>query len=469
MKKPGFVGSLILGMLAVSIGGMTVGVFALYQTSFTQAEQRLTETVTSWSELMGAMARFDRQYSANSIQGGARAATMQQIREAHETFQGYEELEFTLARREGDQIIFELNQRQQENETIPPLAFDSQLAEPMREALLGRSGVLVGLDYRGTQVLAAYEPVPELAMGVVAKIELSELRAPFVRTGLVVFVINLGLILAGIRLFQHIGNPVVDELQQSQQKLKAYADDLEDRVEERTQELQRAQREIVRQEKLAVLGKMSGSVGHELRNPLGVISNAVYYLQSILTDPDEKVREYLGIISSEVERAGRIISDLMNLTRLKSPVRDEVAVGDLLDRALEQQPEHGSLGISITREIASGLTPVHVDSGQIEQVLVNLLANARQAMPEGGQLTIEAEAEESAVRLSLTDTGCGISRKNIEHIFEPLFTTKARGIGFGLSIAKSLMEQNGGSLQVESRQGEGSTFTMILPNQGDVS
>ena len=117
----------------------------------------------------------------------------------------------------------------------------------------------------------------------------------------------------------------------------------------------------------------------------------------------------------------------------------------------------------MTTEIAPDLPPVYVDTHQIRQVLGNLVTNAYQAMPEGGDLSIRAQVEEGVVALSVADTGMGISEENMAKLFEPLFTTKAKGLGLGLMVVKNLVEANGGSIEVESEVGKGSTFTVRLP------
>jgi signal transduction histidine kinase len=224
-----------------------------------------------------------------------------------------------------------------------------------------------------------------------------------------------------------------------------------------------------------VLGQLAGGVGHELRNPLGVISNAVYYLKMVLSDADETTREYLEIISSEVHNAEKIVSDLLDFSRTRPPERKEIAISDLVAQTLEKclPPE----GMQVITEMASDLPAVFVDSRQIRQVLVNLVTNAYQAMPDSGCVTITAELIEgvsirnpkSEIRIQVSDTGCGIPPKNLEKLFEPLFTTKARGIGLGLAVSKNLVEANGGTIEVESQESKSSTFTVILPTKEAVS
>ncbi|KKL91342.1 hypothetical protein LCGC14_1895670, partial [marine sediment metagenome] len=253
----------------------------------------------------------------------------------------------------------------------------------------------------------------------------------------------------------------------AEEELKEHSERLEEIVEERTKDLKGAQKELIRKEKLSVLGQLAGGVGHELCNPLGVISNAVYYLKLVLQDADNDVKEYLETISAEVDCSTEIISDLLDLSRTRSGQREKVEISELINQILDKHrsPEE----VELTTKIASDLPSVYVDSRQIGQVLHNLVTNAYQAMPEGGKLTISARAEKERVILSIIDTGCGISRENIKKLFEPLFTTKARGIGLGLTVCKNLVETNGGSIEVESKEGKGSTFTLFLPINERVS
>jgi signal transduction histidine kinase len=183
-------------------------------------------------------------------------------------------------------------------------------------------------------------------------------------------------------------------------------------------------------------------------------------LKMVLSDADETTREYLDIISSEVRNSTKIVSDLLDFARTR-PAREKRLWSELVAQTLEKQPLPEE--VQVTTEIAPDLPPVFVDPRQIGHVLGNLVINAYQAMPEGGDLTISARAEEDKVTLSITDTGCRISPENIGKLFEPLFTTKARGIGLGLAVSKNLVEANGGGIEVESQEGQGSTFTVILP------
>ena len=284
-----------------------------------------------------------------------------------------------------------------------------------------------------------------------------------------------------------IGRDITERVR-AEEKLKEYSERLEEMVDERTRELRDAQEQLVRREKLAVLGQLAGGMGHELRNPLGVISNAVYYLEMVNPDADDTTKEYLDMISAEVHNADRIISDLLDFARIRPADRERIAVSELVARGLEKHPPPE--GVQVTTDIAADLPPAYVDPHQIGLVLGNLVTNAYQAMPDGGQLIINAagrgdpcgrpssdrpssdrpssdrpSSSRPEVSISITDTGCGISTENMKNLFEPLFTTKARGIGLGLAISRNLAQANGGSIEVESTEGEGSTFTVILPTK----
>ncbi|MCD6397358.1 MAG: MCP four helix bundle domain-containing protein [Spirochaetaceae bacterium] len=231
-------------------------------------------------------------------------------------------------------------------------------------------------------------------------------------------------------------------------------------------ELKRIEEQLVRKENLVTLGQLAGGVGHELRNPLGVMSNAVYYLKAILPEADETVKEYLEIISGELHKSESIVSDILDLSRTRPAERKETDLSELADTIMKKQL---SRNVKVNTEIPRDLPPVFIDPAQIDQVLDNLVTNACQAMPDGGKLTISARVENKKISLSISDTGCGISNENIKKLFEPLFTTKARGIGLGLTLSKNLVEINGGSLEVKSKEGVGSTFTVILPAEEVVS
>lgn len=199
-----------IGLFLVT--GITIGI--LYRAAFAEEKARLVESAQSQARLIEAIARYDAVHS-KGFPGGGIAATMQQIRDAHLGYEGFGETgEFTMARREGDLIVFVLEHRHQHVGFSDPVPFDSSRAEPMRRALLGQSGTLVGLDYRGVTVLAAHEPVAVLDLGIVAKIDLDEVREPFWRAGLLAIGFSMVVAVAAAFLLVRVSNPLVDELEE---------------------------------------------------------------------------------------------------------------------------------------------------------------------------------------------------------------------------------------------------------------
>jgi PAS domain S-box-containing protein len=254
----------------------------------------------------------------------------------------------------------------------------------------------------------------------------------------------------------------ITERKRAEQQLAEYAGHLEQEVNERTRELREAQEQLVRQEKLATLGQLAGSMGHELRNPLGVISNAIYFLKAAQPDASEKVKEYLSIIEKEARTSDKIITDLLDFTRLKSVDRQAVSVSELIQQTLNRFPAPES--IDVTLNLPADLPQIFADPHHVVQILSNLTVNAYQAVESnGGQVEITAASHDDMVSIAVHDTGMGISPGNMKKLFEPLFTTKIKGIGLGLAVSKKLTEANGGRIEVNSEAGVGSTFTVWLP------
>ena len=255
----------------------------------------------------------------------------------------------------------------------------------------------------------------------------------------------------------------VSERKQAEEKVRTLNEELEDKVRERTQQLLETQEELMRREKLSTLGQVAGSVGHELRNPLGVMSNAVYFLQTVLSEADATTREYLDIIKDEIGNADRIVDDLLDSVRTKPPQPETVVVGTLMDQTLGKITVPA--GIEVIMKLPATLPPLRVDPRQVEQIFRNLITNGIDAMPDGGNLEISAteDAAQRTLAISVKDNGIGIPAENLEKLFQPLFTTKSRGIGLGLVVVKNLAQNNGGEVAVESESGKGTTFTVTLP------
>jgi PAS domain S-box-containing protein len=226
-------------------------------------------------------------------------------------------------------------------------------------------------------------------------------------------------------------------------------------------ERKRLEEQLINSERLMVIGELASSIAHELRNPLGVINNSSYYLNSKLKNvADEKVVKHLKIISKKVNSANIIISDLLDFTKTIKPILKETKISGVIKNALS------SVNIPENIEVITELDEIPLmllDSEQIQRVFKNIIINAVQAMLEGGKLTIQTVKDGDSVNIAFKDTGIGIPKENLGKIFEPLFSTKTTGIGLGLPICKQILGNHDGNITVQSEVSKGSTFIVKLP------
>jgi signal transduction histidine kinase len=252
--------------------------------------------------------------------------------------------------------------------------------------------------------------------------------------------------------------------------IRGSRDRLEGEIAARTGELRAAlsqlrdaQDDLLKKERLAAIGRLSASIGHELRNPLAVMSNCVYLLE-MSREITPQSKEYAAILREQIRISQRIISDLLSNVHSTMPVRSLVNVADLIEVYLGQLPMPAS--IRVERQIQADLPMLIVDPDQVGRVLVNLVSNAVQAMEGsdvGGVLTLRAEARDARVVIEVSDTGPGVPDSMADRIFEPLYTTKARGIGLGLSVAREMARANSGDLRLERGRERGACFVFELP------
>lgn len=226
-------------------------------------------------------------------------------------------------------------------------------------------------------------------------------------------------------------------------------------------ELEAAQESLLRQERLATLGELAGSVGHEIRNPLGAISNSVYYLRMSLTAESPKVEQHLELISNAIRRADGIVTELLDFARQPATRIGTCSVVEAASKALAEVTVPPSVDVSFVPGGDSLL--VAADMNQIRGILGNLIRNAVEAMPKGGGLTVRCSLDGDRVMVEVEDTGVGIANDDLEKVFEPLVTGKATGIGLGLAVSRRYASLNGGRLECESELGQGSVFRLWLP------
>jgi signal transduction histidine kinase len=242
------------------------------------------------------------------------------------------------------------------------------------------------------------------------------------------------------------------------------AEVLAERVEERTRELQETQAQLIQAEKLAALGELAAGIAHEINNPLHILQLYVEHINMQVT-PDTPFVEFLDPMRNALDNIARLAGQLRDFSRPASGEWKPVNINDILASVLRLvNKEMMHCQIEVVDRLTPDLPLVSGDIRQLEQVFLNIVLNARDAMPGGGRLTIETYSGESAVHIRFADTGAGIEEENLTRIFEPYFTTKEdRGTGLGLAICQRIVTQHGGRISVSSKLGEGAIFILHLP------
>ncbi|MCL6638859.1 MAG: two-component sensor histidine kinase [Firmicutes bacterium] len=233
-------------------------------------------------------------------------------------------------------------------------------------------------------------------------------------------------------------------------------------------EKEKLEAELQRSERLAALGRLVTGVAHELRNPAAVIKATVQVMEKEF-EMIPGVSDYSTVIKEQVDRQNRVIKELLDFGRPGTPDIQQMSVNSLLQGVLTfTEPMLRQQKIKLVKKLAAQLVPVEVDGERIKQVFVNLILNAVQAMPEGGELTIRTMKDGGYVKVEFADTGEGIAEEDLPSIFDPFYTTKDAGTGLGLSISHQIVKAHGGFIDVASVKSEGTVFTVNLPVAGAI-
>ncbi|MDA1129103.1 MAG: ATP-binding protein [Chloroflexi bacterium] len=271
----------------------------------------------------------------------------------------------------------------------------------------------------------------------------------------------------------HEFNRMTDGLNEKNSQLEQANRNLEMRVFERTEQLEsanaellQAQNQLIRTEQLAAIGELSAGVAHDLRNPLGAIRNGVYFLKARMTKAnllatEPRISESLGIMDDCVTQCDKIITDLLFFTRISAPAYSPMILKGVLDSTIGEigTPE----GLTVVKEFDDEGLEIEADYDQLVRVFSNLAINAQEAMPQGGVLTVGVKRIGTAVAITFTDTGTGLSPEDLEKVFNPLYTTKVQGTGLGLAVCQQIISKHKGKLEAYSQLGSGTTFTVTIP------
>jgi two-component system NtrC family sensor kinase len=341
--------------------------------------------------------------------------------------------------------------------------------------------------------LTAYDPIRDPAGQVIGVLSLGLLQAPLVHQQHVITGVLLGIVVtataASLALIFLVINAVlrpIGAVVAMSRKVMAgnlaarvdiqpagemgvlcrAVDGMADALAEREEQLKRAtSQQLGRSEKLASIGRLAAGVAHEINNPLtGVLSFACMLRDK--ENMDEQDRQDLDLIIHETTRAAQIVRGLLDFARERPVVKTPLDINEVVRQVTRLLGNQKAVqGIVIAEDLADALPAVEGDAHQIEQVMLNLAMNACEAMPNGGTLLISSLASDGKVLVKFTDTGCGIKEEHLDQIFEPFFSTKpvGKGTGLGLSVSYGILQEHGGALEVESKEGKGSTFTVILP------
>ena len=272
-------------------------------------------------------------------------------------------------------------------------------------------------------------------------------------------------------------NTMSRQLQEARNEINAWAHTLEDRVEQKTRELTGAHEEMSRVERMASIGKLAAVVAHEINNPLaGILTYAKLLKKRASKEPSVNVEnvEMLDLIESESRRCGEIVRNLMTFGRPSSMNYEPADLNSVIDRCVRLVQHQLDLkNIELHLNLAKDLATVRCDPGQIEQVLLALVMNAIDALPNGGTLTLATHKAPAGtdVQVEVRDDGVGMPPEVLKNMFEPFFTTKerGRGLGLGLAISRQIVERHQGRIEVKSEPGKGTLFTITLPMQSSVA
>ncbi|MCX7905541.1 MAG: ATP-binding protein [Elusimicrobiales bacterium] len=253
------------------------------------------------------------------------------------------------------------------------------------------------------------------------------------------------------------------EILAAKEELEKLNKTLENRVEARTRELKSAQEELIKKERLAAMGQMASVVSHEIRNPLAVINNSIYFIKTKLgSSVDPKVLKHINIIESEIRQANGIIDEILSFARTRELNPKVTELNSYLEELLSTYPfpQH----IVLEKIFYTGKLMVNIDQDEMNQVIRNLIKNAIEVMPEKGKITVRTDiTPEKMSRIDIEDTGPGIPQEVLDKLFTPFFTTKARGTGLGLAVVKKVIERHKGKVEISTQIGKGTCFKLYLP------
>ncbi len=441
--------TLVLVGAAILITG--IWVWGLYQVNLEDQRAWLQRMAASQVRVVEAVSGFDGDEIYDDVTGLPWHETLTNIETAYDKYAQFGETgEFVWAKKSEDKIVFLFRRRFAEADDPVAIPLDSNLAEPMRLALQGQTGTVIGLDYRNVEVLAAYEPVSGVNAGIVAKVDMAEIRRPFFNVALLGGLSTLVVILFGAFITQRINAPTINALNR--------AKDAADRANK-------------------AKSQFLAGISHDLRTPLNAIQGFAQMIEGETLGPvgDARYREYAKDIHDSGKLLVRMIDDILDLSKVEAGKYklSETTVDpcEVIQKAFNMTAMMAkSANLTLTADLQSGLPKLRADEISVIQVLNNLLSNAVKFSKPGAAIKVSAERlDAGGMSIRVTDTGIGMSHRDLVLGLNPYeqadieHSRRHEGTGLGLHICRKLMVLHGGGLDIDSIVGRGTTVTITFP------
>ena len=461
----GRIRKIIFIMAVVSYLTTLTGIYVLYRFSLEQQGKFLQVVTESQAKLVQSLIRYhridllDQQFSSNYLM---QQHILRRIAYAYNNYKGFGETgELLIAHRVNDEIRFIVSHRYGSMEKQPPIPMNSLLAEPMRRALNGLDGVIVDKDYNNSDVLAAFSPVPEMNLGIVAKMHISEIREPFLIAGLISMVFGSVIVLIGTGVMVMVIQLFVLEIEEKNHSLKAAL---------RTQVGLRKELETSNKD----LAQFAYVASHDLQAPLRSIVNFSQIIQQRYSEQlDEEGTDFINRIIKAGQRMRELILNLLEFSRVGTHGRsfEYLDCTEILDRWFEDHNIENDKYGDLQKVVQFGELPeIYGDRMQIYQLFDNIISNGLKynKNPEPG-IVLEGEMNEDSVVIRIRDNGIGIDPRFLDDIFVIFHRLHVNdeygGTGIGLAICKRIMERHHGSIRAESEPGKGTTMILTFPTE----
>ena len=455
-----------LGIITIIcvICSLAVMLTILYKSAIETEKINLLKMVEMQSSLIRSVARHDAVYAQNNFNFDPVVETFSQISTAMKDNPGFGKTGEILIGIKNNNEITLLMSQQGASPLSNPISLKSKIAEPMRLALSGSTGIITALDYKGSVVIAAYAPLPELKAGLVIKIDKKEVVEPFIRAGFIALLASFPIVVIGVLIFNKVGLPLIDQLEKNISDLK-----------ETRQALNQALRAAEEQNnnKSEFLANMS----HELRTPLNAIIGFSDMIRGEVMGPVGNLRyiEYAEDIYSSGEHLHAIICDILDLSKIETGLfeihMEEISLPPLLDFCISTVK---SLTVKKNIKLKSNAHDHNVilstDPLMLKRVIINLLNNAVKFTENGGTVELRVSLNNSGgLLVNIIDSGIGVSEADMEKIFEPFMqaqnshASSQSGTGLGLPISKQLTEAISAKFSLASTVGKGTDCTLTFP------